>query len=121
MIEPHYPDSMPVFDYSEQLLSETQITLKNRRKRRFESMYPSSHHSFTDLARRHRFVCFFVVQPAGSGSYYSSHALLLRKRLATGFHDSMTLFVVSLYNHLPEESTFMHGTGFAALVGSTPV
>jgi hypothetical protein len=119
MIEPHYPDALPVFEYNEQLLSETQITLRNRRKRRVESMHPPSH-SFTDLVRRHRFVCFFVVQP-GSGSYYSSHDLLLRKRLATGFHDSMTLFVVSLSDqYLPEESSFMHGTGFAAL-GSTPV
>ena len=122
MIQPHYPDSLPVFDYNEQLLIETQITLKNRRKRRVESrMYPSSHDSFTDLTRRHRFVCFFVVQPAGSGSYYSTHDLLLRKRLATGFHDSMTLFVVSLSDHyLPQESSFLHGTGFAALM-STPV
>ena len=127
MIQPHYPDSLPVFDYNEQLLSETQITLKNRRKRRAESrMSPSSHDSsFTDLTRRHRFVCFFVVQPAGSGSYYSSHDILLRKRLATGFHDSMTLFAVSLgdhHHHLPQESSssFLHGTGFAALP-STPV
>jgi hypothetical protein len=123
MMEPHYPDSLPVFEYNEQLLSETQISLQHRRKRRVESIsmhHPPSNNSFTDLVRRHRFVCFFVVQP-GSGSYYSSHALLLRKRLATGFHDSMTLFVVSLSSHLPsEESSFMHGTGFAAL-GSTPV
>jgi hypothetical protein len=30
MMEPHYHDYLPVFDYNEQLLSETQITLQNR-------------------------------------------------------------------------------------------
>jgi hypothetical protein len=50
MIEPHYHDSLPVFDYNKQLLSETQINLPNLQKGRVERMYPPSH-SFTDLVQ----------------------------------------------------------------------
>jgi hypothetical protein len=50
MIEPHYHDYLPIFDDNEQLLSETQIALPNRRTGRVERMYPPSH-SFTDLVQ----------------------------------------------------------------------
>ena len=100
--------------------------------------------SFATLVSQHRFVCFFVIQD-DQGPYYSHHVLTLRHRLATEYHDCMTVFVVSL-NHTPttqrnntdaidEETTplcndngkqhgtrqqqcctFMDGTGFIKLV-----
>jgi hypothetical protein len=83
MIEPHHHDSLPVFDYNEQLLSETQITLPNRRKRRVERMYPLFH-SFTDLVqgamirmlfRDATWKRFLLLEPRPLTSTTSSHGL----------------------------------------------
>jgi hypothetical protein len=116
MMASHCPDVLSVFGYDAEILDETQTILQSRRKRRAVSEHPPSRRiSFEHLIGLHRYVCFFIVQ--GSGTYYSSHSLALRQRLAAQYHDSMTTFVVST-GTTQMDTVFCRGTGFASLPSS---
>jgi hypothetical protein len=120
MLQPHYENesSLITYPYLADLLGTTQVAFQTRRKRHRHppratsaaeflegcaspvvttttaSKRSSSPKSFVELVGLHKFVCFFIIQD--DGNYQSNHVLTLRQRLATGYHDCMTVFVVPL-------------------------
>jgi hypothetical protein len=118
MLEPQYPDPLSSYSYDETQLMESHALLQNRRKRsRPSDLYSSSYAtstSFPDLIQQHRFVGVFFTQ---GGPYFSPHELSLRKILTSGYHDSMTLFVVFLGGQ--QDGTFLFGSGFSNLPPSS--
>jgi hypothetical protein len=134
MLQPHYENesSLITYPYEANLLGTTQITFQTRRKRHrlppsvntfaaeslegfispaatttTASKRSSSPKSFVELAGLHKFVCFFIIQD--DGLYQSNYVLTLRQRLATGYHDCMTIFVVPL-NSTTTSTAFVSGS-----------
>jgi hypothetical protein len=146
-----------VFQYDPTKLEEVDIMLRTKRRNRRllpqggdgehnNSYYESSTPLFLDLVGSHRYVAFFVIQGNRSG-FYSTHTVNMRKRLATGYHDSMTTFCIFIGsspssssaasrsissssnggeikgtkgNNDNTDTAFLQGTGFATLEDSTP-
>lgn len=165
MLQPHYENEslLITYPYQADILGTTQIAFQTRRKRYRLPPPPSlstapeslegftsplattatsksstSPSSFVELVGLHKFVCFLIIQD--DGLYQSNHVLTLRRRLATGYHDCMTVFVVPLNstragakststssassnilledpneNDVPSSSLFAVGTGFTLL------
>jgi hypothetical protein len=102
------------FDYEHAVLIESQIFLQKRRRRSpGHPVVYSQTRSFEELATRHRYVCFMVIQ-GNASNFYSQHCLFLRKRLSQDFHDVMTTFLVSLGDE-QAGGIFCRGTGFCHL------
>ena len=109
------------YPYDAQQLEEVHTIFQTRRKRKLLHEIPSHvsvTKSFHQLVSRHRFVCFFIVQ--GTKQFHNSHAINLRRRLASDYNDYMTTFLVSLGKDSDtEDSLFALGTGFAVFPSSS--
>lgn len=112
---------LQVFQHDPQSLAESQTLMTNRRRVTKRSIPPSQHLTFEQLVQRHRYVAFFFIQ-GNSSNYFSPHCLLLRNRLAQGYHDVMTTFVMPLSDDTEDpDFLFCQGTGFAVLPPSSVV
>jgi hypothetical protein len=137
LLQPLYPDDqfLSVYNYDRYILAEAQRMLPNNKRRKKKRQLQlqdgdtTSLSSFSDLVAQHKFACFFFVQEP-----FTSLTISLRRRLATEYQESMTIFVVSLNSNfssssLDEQSSkstttqddvsdyalFCKGTGFARL------
>lgn len=125
MITSQCPEHARVFPYDPLTINESHSLLQNRRRRRkLNQTLGSEEIPLLQLANRHRYICFFVVQNYSS-NLYSNHCLMLRKRLAEDYHDVMTTLLITVGNTTGTRTTshdddiFCQGTGFASIPASS--